>query len=75
VFVVIKSGFFKLYTDKKESPDLSDDGWSSLSSDSEESKMTNEDRDEEEELMCEWKPTGMGLGDWEQHTRVRHRIT
>lgn len=65
-------------TDKEESPDLSDDDdLSSLSSDSEESRLTNgnQDDDDAEQALREWKPTGTSLGDWEQHTRVKNILT
>ena len=47
-----------------------DESLSSISSDSEENKVANDD--EEEEVRLAWKPSGgpVSLGDWEQHTTV-----
>lgn len=56
---------------------MSDNDLSS-SSDSEESRLT-EDIDEEEVAVVRlsWKPSGgpVCLGEWEQHTKVRQRFT
>ena len=61
------------FADQRNSENVSDDDLSS-SSDSEESRLT-EDIDEEEVAVVRlsWKPSGgpVCLGEWEQHTKVR----
>lgn len=61
------------FADQRDSENVSDDDLSS-SSDSEESRLT-EDIDEEEVAVVRlsWKPSGgpVCLGEWEQHTKVR----
>ena len=64
------------FADQRDSENVSDDDLSS-SSDSEESRLT-EDIDEEEVAVVRlsWKPSGgpVCLGEWEQHTKVRQQL-
>ena len=63
-------------TDQRDSENVSDNDLSS-SSDSEESRLTEEiDEDEIAVVRLSWKPTGgpVCLGEWEQHTKVREAL-
>ena len=61
-------------TDQRDSENVSDNDLSSLSSDSEESHLTEIDEDEMAVVRLTWKPSGgpVCLGEWEQHTKVRN---
>ena len=62
------------FIDQKYSENVSDNDVLSSSSDSEESRVTEDiDGEEVAVVRLSWKPSGgpVCLGEWEQHTKVR----
>lgn len=63
------------FVDPRESESVSDDDFSSSSSDNEDTSNVRGDKDNDEEnvvVRLSWKPsTGpISLGEWEEHTKV-----